>query len=126
MIPAPPTLFCPVLSDLIYLIRPRPLWSDLVGLCCPVLLIDPFFADLSIKNFIFLKKNYLGGGLPRSGLPDRYYNNTLVFKSIIIYIYSLLLFISFFYSLFFSLLLSFLFLFFFRSVCDLIAFLFVK
>jgi hypothetical protein len=55
MIPAQFCLFRPGLSDLIYLIRPRPLWSDLVGLCCPILLIDPFFADLSMKNFIFLK-----------------------------------------------------------------------
>lgn len=125
MIPAQFCLFRPGLSDLIYLIRPRPLWSDLVGLYCPILLIDPFFAHLSMKNFIFFKK-FIWGGLPRSGLPDRYYNNALVFKSIIIiYIYSLLLLTSFFYSLFFSLLLSFLFLFFFRSVCDLIAFLFV-
>ena len=114
MIPTRPTLFCPALSDLIYPIRPRPLWSDLVGLCCPILLIDPFFAYLSMKNFIFFKK-FIWGGLPRSGLPDRYYNNALVFKSIIIiyifftsfYIF-LLLFILFFASFFsFSLFLSF-------------------
>ena len=126
MIPAQPGLFCSGLSDLIYIIRPRPVWSDLVGLFCPLILLDDFFSHLSTKNFIFFKK-FIWGGLPRSGLPDKYYNNALLFKSIIIIynIYSLILFISFFYSYFFSLLLSFLFLFFFRSVCDLIAFMLV-
>ena len=126
MIPAQPGLFCSGLSDFLYLIRHRPVWSDLVGLFCPLILLDYFFRHLSKKNFIFLKK-FIWGGLPRSGLPDRYYNNALFFKSIIIIynIYSLILFISFFYSLFFSLLLSFLFLFFFRSVCNLFAFLLV-
>lgn len=125
MIPAQFCLFCPALSDLIYLIRPRPLRSDLVGLCCPILLIDPFFTHLSMKNFIFLKK-FIWGGLTRSGSARQIlYNNRAFQGYYIIYIYSLLLFISFFYSLFFSLLLSFLFLIFFRSVCNLIAFLFV-
>nr|DAJ67546.1 MAG TPA: hypothetical protein [Caudoviricetes sp.] len=82
MIPAQFCLFCPVLSDLIYLIRPRPLWSDLVGLYCPILLIDTFFAHLSMKNFIFFKK-IIWCGLPRSGLPDKYYIITESFKVII-------------------------------------------
>ena len=108
MIPVQPGCFCSGLSYLIYLIRPRPVWSDLVVLFCPLILLDDFFSHLSMKNFIFLKK-FIWGGLPRSGLPDRYYNNALLFKSIIIIYIFFTSFNIFLLLLFFSLLLSFLF-----------------
>lgn len=125
MIPAQFCLFCPVLSDLVYLIRPRPLRSDLVGLCCPLTFNRPFFCSFVNEKFYFFKKIYLVRSAAVGSARQILYNNRAFQGYYIIYIYSLLLLISFFYSLFFSLLLSFLFLFFFRSVCNLFAFLFV-
>lgn len=93
MIPAQFCLFCPALSDLIYLIRPRPLRSDLVGLYCPILLIDPFFAHLSMKNFIFLKKFIWGRSAAVGFARQILYNNRAFQGYYIIYIYILYFFL---------------------------------
>nr|DAU54733.1 MAG TPA: hypothetical protein [Caudoviricetes sp.] len=106
MIPAQFCLFCPGLSDLIYLIRPRPIWSDLVGLYCPILLIDPFFSHLSMKNFIFLKKFIWVWSAAVGFARQILYNNRAFQGYYIIYIFFtsfyifLLLFILFFASFF--------------------------
>ncbi len=108
MIPAQTGLFCPALSDFLYLIRPRPVWSYLVGLFCPLILLDDFFTHLSMKNFIFFKKIYLGRSGAVGSARQILYNNRAFQGYYIIYI----LFISFnifLLLLFFSLLLSFLF-----------------
>ena len=114
MIPAQPGLFCSGLSDLIYLIRPRPVLSDMVGLFCPLVLLDYFFPHLSKKNFIFFKKIYLGRSGAVGSARQILYNNRGFQGYYIIYILFtsfnifLLLFILFFASFFsFSLFLSF-------------------
>lgn len=108
MIPVQPGLFCSGLSDFLYIIRPRPVWSDLVVLFCPLVLLDDFFHHLSMKNFIFFKKIILVRSAAVGFARQILYNNRAFQGYYIIYI----LFTSFnifLLLLFFSLLLSFLF-----------------